>query len=65
MEQPPKIDQARIEYLFAALLQNVHGQEVPDPTAFFDGVPMTAHEAFLLGAMFTESIYEDLLSLQK
>lgn len=65
MEQPSKIDQARIDYLFAALLQNVHGQESPDPKVFFDGVPMTTHEAFVLGAMFTESIYQDILNLQK
>lgn len=63
MEQPPKIDQARIDYLFAALLQNVHGQENPDPALFFEAVPMTTHEAFVLGSMFTQSIYEDFQHL--
>lgn len=44
---------ARLEYLFQALLQNVDGNKEPiDPTSFLEGLQVSRTEAFALGCMF-------------
>lgn len=44
--------EARMEYLFAALLQNIDGDEPLDPTTFLEGLQVSRTEAFSLGCMF-------------
>lgn len=57
METPPNHSndsnaEARMDYLFAALVQNIDGDEPLDPTAFLEGLQVSRTEAFSLGCMF-------------
>lgn len=55
-----EVDEARMAYLYAALRQNIDGDNPAPPTVFLEALQVTRTEAFALGAMFMEGIFKDL-----